>query len=125
MSTSTRTTTAQLQCLAKGGPLKIVQVPYPTVGAGEVLVRQKVVAFNLVDTKQRDMAVLSDKWPHVLGVEGGGVVEAVGEDVRRLKVGDEVAGWQWEAFQERVVVKEAWLFKKPGNLSLVKAASIP
>ncbi|KAF2169501.1 hypothetical protein M409DRAFT_36202 [Zasmidium cellare ATCC 36951] len=125
MPASTPTTTVQLQCMKQGGPLEIVHVPYPTPKEDEVLIRQKVVAFNLVDTKQRDFAVRSSKFPCVLGLEGGGVVEAVGDGVTRFKVGDEVAGWEWEAFQERVAAKEGMLFKKPSNLTLVEAASMP
>lgn len=87
MSSSTPITTAQLQCIKQGGPMEIVQVPYPSsLSPGEVLVWQKVIALNLIDTKQRDFSIMIEKWPHVLGFEGAGVIEAVGDDVRDLKV---------------------------------------
>lgn len=69
--------------------------------------------------------VLNSKHPYVLGLEGAGIVEATGPDVKTLKVGDEVAGWLWEAFQKRVIAKEGMLFKKPKNLTLIEAASMP
>ena len=127
-------TTAQLQCMQVGGPFKIVQVPKPVLAPNEVLVRQRVIALNLLDIKQRDLGIKVSHWPRVLGIEGAGVVEAVGSEVHDLKVGDEVAGWEgggaheisWGgAFQEHVAVPAYLLAKKPKNISLVEAASLP
>ncbi|MBE3045608.1 alcohol dehydrogenase catalytic domain-containing protein [Candidatus Bathyarchaeota archaeon] len=127
-------TTAQLQLLQKGGPFKIVQVPKTTPAPDEVLIRQRVIALNLVDAKQRDTGVAIARWPRVLGFEGAGVVEAVGSDVADLLPGDEVAGLQgtldpdatWGgAFQERVAVPRYLVAKKPENISLEEAASLP
>ncbi|SPO04282.1 uncharacterized protein DNG_06965 [Cephalotrichum gorgonifer] len=126
--------TAQLQLLQKGGPFKVVQVPKPTPGPEEVLIRQRVIAFNLVDAKQRDLGIGIARWPHVLGIEGAGVIEAVGSGVHHLRPGDEAAGWEgsgalgdsWGgAFQERVAVPGYLVAKKPKNISLEEAASLP
>lgn len=87
--------------------------------------QQRRTGLNLVDIKQRVYSVMSATFPRVLGLEGGGVVEAIGDDVKELKVGDEVAGWLWESIQERVVAREGMLFKKPQNLTLIEAASMP
>ncbi|OCK73858.1 putative quinone oxidoreductase [Lepidopterella palustris CBS 459.81] len=134
MTSATAETTAQLQYMQKGGPFKIVHVPKPTLAPGEVLIRQRVIAFNLVDVKQRDLGVLVPRWPHVLGIEGAGIIESVGSDVRDLQPGDEVAGVQgggahdvsWGgAFQERVAVPAPFVAKKPKNISLKEAASLP
>ena len=89
-------TTAQLQCLQKGGPLKIAQIPKPILAPDQVLIHQRVIALNALDWKQRDFGVLVERWPHVLGIEGAGVVEAVGSDVKDLQPGDEVtAVWKF------------------------------
>jgi NADPH:quinone reductase-like Zn-dependent oxidoreductase len=126
--------TAQLQCEQQGGPFKIVHVPKPALAPDEVLIRQRVIALNLIDVKQRDTGVLVPRWPHVLGIEGAGVIEAIGSEVHDLQTGDEVAAWEgsgaykvsWGgAFQERVAVPAFFVAKKPKNISLEEAASLP
>jgi NADPH:quinone reductase-like Zn-dependent oxidoreductase len=134
MTPTPASTTAQLQYTQLGGPFEIVQVPTPKPGLSEVLIRQRVIALNPIDAKQRKMGILISHWPHVLGVEGGGVIEAVGSDVHDLQPGDAVAGWEgsganetiWGgAFQERVVVPAYNVGKKPKNISLEEFASMP
>ncbi|MCJ1474329.1 hypothetical protein MMC13_002987 [Lambiella insularis] len=134
MTSAKTETTAQLQCMQQGGPFKIVHVSKPALGPNEVLIRQRVIALNLVDVKQRDMGILISRWPHVLGLEGAGVIETVGSEVRDLQPGDEVAAWEaggahetsWGgAFQERVAVPASFVAKKPRNISLEEAASLP
>ncbi|KAH8807472.1 putative quinone oxidoreductase [Xylogone sp. PMI_703] len=127
--------TAQLQCLQKGGPFKIVHVPKPaTIAADQVLIRQRVIALNGLDWKQRDFAIHIERWPHVLGIEGAGVIELVGSDVKDLAPGDEVTAWMagrahnqnWGgAYQEHVVMPARYVAKKPKNISLEEAASLP
>ena len=127
--------TAQLQCMQQGGPFKIERVPKPTLASDEVLIRQRVIAFNLIDVKQRDLGILVPSWPRVLGIEGAGTIEAVGSDVHDLQPGDEVMGWEgsgaatessWGgAFQECVAVPAFFVAKKPCNISLEEAASLP
>jgi NADPH:quinone reductase-like Zn-dependent oxidoreductase len=109
MTSATAETTAQLQCIQQGGPFKIVHVPKPALAPKEVLIRQRVIALNLIDVKQRDMGILISRWPHVLGIEGAGVIEA---------------SWGG-AFQERVAVSASFVAKKPKNISLEEAASLP
>jgi NADPH:quinone reductase len=75
-----------------GGPEKMkweeVQVGNP--GAGEVRVRSTAVGLNFVDTYHRS-GLYPQPLPITLGMEGAGVVEAVGPKVREFKVGDRVA----------------------------------
>lgn len=127
-------TSFQLQCMQQGGPFKIVQVPKPTLAPEEVLIQQRVIALNLIDVKQRDYGILVQSWPRVLGIEGGGIVEAVGSEVHDLQVGDEVAAWEgsgaseshWGgAFQAHVAVPAYLVARKPKNISLEEAASLP
>lgn len=129
-----RNTTAQLQCMQKGGPFRIVDVPIPVLEPDQVLIRQRAIALNDLDRKQRDLGHLIDKWPHVLGIEGAGVVEAVGSDVSNFQPGDEVIGWapgrahgeNWGgSYQERVVIPVSFVAKKPRNISIEDAASLP
>jgi NADPH:quinone reductase len=75
-----------------GGPEKMqweeVEVGNP--GPGEVRVRNTAVGLNFVDTYHRS-GLYPMQLPITLGMEGAGVVEAVGLKVRELKVGDRVA----------------------------------
>lgn len=79
--------------MSKGGPFRIVDVPKPIPEPNQVLIRQSAVALNDLDRKQRDWGVMVTEWPHVLGLEGAGVVEAVGSDVSDFQPGDEVFAW--------------------------------
>lgn len=134
MKSANTDTTAQLQCTQQGGPFKIVQVPKPALAPEEVLIRQRVIALNGIDAKQRDLGILVQRWPRVFGIEGAGVIETVGSEVRSLQPGDEVAAWEgsgahdvpWGgAFQERVAVPAHCVAKRPKNVSLEEAASLP
>jgi NADPH2:quinone reductase len=74
-----------------GGPevLELVNLPAPTAGPGEVLIRHEAIGLNFIDTYHRS-GLYPLPMPAVLGTEGAGVVEAVGEGVTRLKPGDRV-----------------------------------
>lgn len=75
-----------------GGPevLKLVDVPTPEAGPGQVLVRQQAVGVNFIDTYHRT-GLYPLRLPSGLGMEGAGVVEAVGEGVTRFAAGDRIA----------------------------------
>lgn len=75
-----------------GGPevMQWVEVPEPVAGPGEALVRHTAVGVNFIDIYQRTGLYKLDL-PLVLGQEGAGVVEAVGEGVTEVKPGDRVA----------------------------------
>jgi NADPH2:quinone reductase len=75
-----------------GGPevLKYVDKPRPSPGPGEVLIKAEAIGVNFVDTYFRSGSY-PHKLPFVLGAEVGGTVEAVGDGVTALRVGDRVA----------------------------------
>lgn len=77
-----------------GGPevLRYGEVPDPTPGPGEVVVDLRAASLNHVDIDVRNGVSRFDfKFPHILGIEGAGVVSEIGTDVRGLAVGDRVA----------------------------------
>ncbi|HEX6859442.1 MAG TPA: quinone oxidoreductase [Caulobacteraceae bacterium] len=80
-----------VQVQRTGGPevLEVVDLPEPAPGPGEILIAQEAVGLNFIDTYHRG-GLYPMKLPAVLGTEGAGVVEAVGEGVTRFKVGDRV-----------------------------------
>lgn len=74
-----------------GGPevLSLVEVAAPSPGEGEVLVRNRAIGVNFIDTYHRS-GLYPVPLPSGLGLEGAGVVEAIGEGVTRFRVGDRV-----------------------------------
>jgi NADPH2:quinone reductase len=75
-----------------GGPeeLKLVSVQVGDPGPGEIRIRHHAVGLNFIDVYQRS-GLYALPMPLQLGMEAAGVVEAVGEGVTHLKVGDRAA----------------------------------
>jgi NADPH2:quinone reductase len=75
-----------------GGPevLQVVDVQVGDPGPGEVRIRHHACGLNFIDVYQRT-GLYQGPLPLTLGMEGAGVVEAVGEGVSHLAVGDRVA----------------------------------
>ncbi len=71
--------------------IKVGDLPVPEIGPNEVLVRVKTAALNHLDIFVRNgLPGLKLKFPHIMGSDGAGVVEKVGENVKNLQPGDEV-----------------------------------
>src|SRR5476649_203740 len=75
-----------------GGPevMELVDVDLGAPGPGEAQVRHEAVGLNFIDVYFRS-GLYAQPLPGGLGMEGAGVVEAVGEGVTHVKVGDRVA----------------------------------
>ena len=75
-----------------GGPevMKVVDVAVGEPGPGEVRIRHKACGLNYIDIYQRS-GVYPNPLPFQMGMEGSGLVEAVGQGVAHVKVGDRVA----------------------------------
>ncbi len=70
--------------------MKLVDVPVGEPGPGQIRIRHRAIGLNFIDTYQRT-GLYPMQMPLTLGMEGAGVVEAVGEGVTHLKVGDRAA----------------------------------
>ncbi len=70
--------------------MRLVDIEVPPPGAGELLLRQTAIGLNYIDTYHRS-GLYPLPMPAVLGMEGAGVVEAVGSGVKGYKAGDRVA----------------------------------
>ena len=75
-----------------GGPdeLQLVNVTVGEPGPGEIRIRHKAIGLNFIDVYQRS-GLYALPMPVQLGMEASGIVEAVGEGVEHLKVGDRTA----------------------------------
>jgi NADPH:quinone reductase len=75
-----------------GGPeqMQLVEVSVGEPGPGEVRIRHHAVGLNFIDVYQRS-GLYPQQLPVQLGMEGAGVIEAVGEGVSHLQVGDRAA----------------------------------
>lgn len=100
--------------------------------ANEVRVRVRAAAANPMDFGIRNggmKMVTGRSFPRAMGYDFAGVVEAVGEGVTRLRVGDEVLGGapfrSAGAFAEVVIAEEKGVVPKPEGLSFQDAAAIP
>jgi NADPH2:quinone reductase len=81
-----------IQISAFGGPeqMQLVDLPVGEPGPGQVRIRHHACGLNFIDVYQRT-GLYPNALPLTLGMEGAGVVEAVGEGVTHLKVGDRAA----------------------------------
>ncbi|ALN90322.1 zinc-binding alcohol dehydrogenase family protein [Lysobacter gummosus] len=106
-----------------------VELPAPTAGGHDLLVRVEAISVNPVDTKVRSPKPQVEAQPRVLGFDAAGIVEAVGEDVTRFKVGDRVyyAGdiTRPGTNSELHLVDERIVGAAPASLSAAQAAALP
>ncbi|QIL70042.1 quinone oxidoreductase [Diaphorobacter sp. HDW4B] len=81
-----------VQIRQHGGPeeLQLVDVQVGEPGPGEIRIRHKAVGLNFIDVYHRT-GLYPLKMPAGIGMEASGVIEAVGEGVSHLKVGDRAA----------------------------------
>ena len=117
-----------------GGPeeMRLEEVGIPEPRRGQVRVRVRAAAANPADWAVRAgklRLVSGSRFPRGLGHDFAGVVDAVGPEVTRLKVGDEVFGIEGireaGAFAEYLVIAEKSAFHKPPSLSFELAAALP
>lgn len=92
-------------------------------GPGQVLVRQTVSGLNFIDTYHRT-GLYPVKLPFVPGSEGAGVVEAVGEGVDHIAVGDRVAYLGSGTYATHYTGPAATMVKLPDGISEQDAAAV-
>jgi len=137
-------------CKEYGTPdvLQLKEVTKPTPKDNEVLIRVHATSVNFGDLMARNFKVVSPRkfnmpfllWlltkisfglrkPNILGSELAGKVEAVGEEVKRFKKGDQVFGYlgpNFGAYTEFICLPESGTVAlKPSNLSYEEAVTLP
>jgi NADPH:quinone reductase len=120
-------TVKAVQLSSFGGPevMKLVDVTVGDPGPGQARVRHHAIGLNFIDIYQRS-GVYPNTLPAVLGMEGAGVVEAVGPGVSHIKPGDRVAyaNNPMGAYSESRVMPAWVLVKIPKAISFEVGASM-
>ena len=113
-----------------GGPevLVLEQAPRPEPNADQVLIRLKAAGVNPADWKYRAglyKQFMPLKFPWTPGMEGSGIIEAVGANVTTLKKDDEVYGTVAGGYAEYALALANEVQLKPAGLTFEQAASLP
>ena len=117
-----------------GGPIALMNLPTPEIGAGEVLIRVRAAGVNPFDWKVADGELkdqMKHRFPLILGFDAAGVIERVGADVTALAEGDEVYGYLFKpvigdgAYTEYVAAPATIVARKPVTVGFAEAAALP
>jgi NADPH:quinone reductase-like Zn-dependent oxidoreductase len=114
---------------AYGGPdvMKYQDMPDPTPGAGDVLVRVAGIGINPEDIQERNGQVKDWQlhFPAIIGLDVSGTVIATGSEVNDLRAGDRVCGWSYHTYAELVSDKAILFAKIPQTMDLIDTAALP
>ena len=98
----------------------------------DLLVKLKAAGVNPVDTKLRSRGTYyPNNYPAILGCDGAGIVEAIGDEVSEFKVGDEVyfcyggIGGHPGNYAQYACVDEHFVAHKPKSIDFIHAAAAP
>lgn len=114
-----------IEVAVTGGPevLSYVEKPQPTPGPGQVLIKAEAVGINFIDTYFRS-GLYPREVPFIVGSEVCGIIEAVGEDVAALTVGDRVVTAQaLGAYAEYCLAPADFVAYVPDGVAAEVAAS--
>lgn len=110
-----------------GGPevLEYVDVEVGDPGPGEARIRHEAIGVNFIDVYFRT-GLYAQPLPGGLGKEGAGVVEAIGEGVTEVKVGDRVAyaGGPTGAYAQSRIIPASVLLRLPDDISFEMGAAM-
>jgi NADPH2:quinone reductase len=109
-----------------GGPevLQWEEIEVGEPGPGEIRLRQEAAGLNFIDVYHRS-GLYKQEYPFTPGVEGAGVVAAVGPDVTAVKVGDRVAyGGPIGGYAEVRLIDADRVVKLPDAISSEQAAGM-
>lgn len=109
-----------------GGPevLKIVELPDPHPGPGQVRIAVRAAGVNPSDWKKRK-GLMDPQLPQTLGHEAAGIVDELGEGVRDVAVGDRVFGLSAEGAAQAELTVLSYYAPIPTSLDFPGAAALP
>jgi NADPH:quinone reductase-like Zn-dependent oxidoreductase len=108
--------------------LRLEQVDVPEPGDDQVLVRLRAAGVNPADWKRRAglyKQMMPVDFPWTPGLEGAGILEAVGAGVQSFRAGQEVYGVIPSSYAEFALAKEKDLRPVPGGFTFEEMASLP
>ncbi len=118
----------RIQFSRHGGPEVLEYVDYeaPRPGPNEVRVRNRAIGLNFIDNYYRSGLYPPPSLPAGLGSEGAGEIEALGEQVTHLKVGERVAyaTGPLGAYSQLHVLPAAHLVRLPDSIGFEQAAAV-
>ena len=124
--------TVILNKYSKEGNVEIKQIPTPTIGKNDVLVKIIFAGVNSLDNmiiREEVKFIVPYSLPLVMGNEFSGVIEKIGSDVTEFKIGDRVYGRmplnKIGAFAEYTSNDKGEIALIPNYLSFKEAACIP
>src|SRR3954470_14178099 len=111
--------------------IKVGELPEPTPGPGQVVVRVRAVALNPIDLYIRSgMVAFPLAFPYVIGCDLAGTVEKIAPGTKRFKVGDRVWGsnqgllGRQGVASQYAAIGEEWLYPTPALLPDEQAAAM-
>lgn len=112
---------------------ELSDISKPTLKPGHLLIKVCATSVNQIDCKIRSGAVgaIAPDFPAILHGDVAGIVEAVADDVKTFKVGDEVYGCagglkgSGGALAEFMLADAKLIAKKPKSLSMLESAALP
>lgn len=107
--------------------MKIEEIPDPTPGPGQVLIAVKAVGINPVEAYIRTgQYPLKPTLPYTPGGDAAGVIEAVGDGVRSVRIGDRVytAGSLSGVYAEKALCNESQVHPLPDRVSFAQGAAV-
>lgn len=120
---------------AYGGPevMQLEELPMPVPGLGQALVRVHAASVNFLDVQKRRGELVGQAFYHrvgtseldlpaTLGSQGVGVVEALGPEIRNIRVGDRVV-FAGNSYATHALVPAGRLIPIPDEISLEQAAA--
>lgn len=106
--------------------MRLEEVPAGEPAAGELRVRHTASGVNFIDIHHRTGRYPLPEYPAVLGMEGAGVVEAVGAGVSLFKPGDRIVynGRAPGSYSQARVIPQDWAVALPDDIGDVQAAAL-
>jgi NADPH:quinone reductase-like Zn-dependent oxidoreductase len=112
--------------------LEVKEVEIYKPGPHELLVRNEIIGFNLIESKIAKLGAIPLQYPAILGSTFAGTVEDAGSEVSKFHVGERIVvskrfgvkGNQYGAYQRYVVVGDIMVSKVPADMNLSIPASL-
>ncbi len=117
-----------IQIHQTGGPevMRLEAVPAGEPGPGELRIRHTASGVNFIDIHHRTGRYPLPAYPAGIGMEGAGIVEAVGQGVSLFKAGDRIAynGRAPGSYSQARVIPQDWAVALPDAVGDVQAAAM-